>query len=178
MTVELELELEPSPLAGFGVTREELLEAAKPGSGYQGVRDGRICACGHPMTRHAEMEGRPGETIRTCTPTRMACPCKQPKAVVEAADTRPFLRKTRGHGLQHALMAGIAALEEKGKDWRWLDGWPKCELAGWPAAECDAGAGVQPYSFNARGLARPEPEAFTMMLCRAHGLVAIERGLS
>jgi hypothetical protein len=78
-------------------------------------RDGRICLCGHGMSKHTIANG-----IVFCKPSKMDCPCKNARAVLDAEDTRPFLRKTQGAALKHALSRGLAALIASGKDAVWL----------------------------------------------------------
>jgi hypothetical protein len=79
------------------------------------TRDGRICACGHSMTKHTEVGG-----IVMCKPSKMDCPCKKSRPVLDAEDTRPFLRKTQGPGPMHALSRGLAALLTSGKNADWI----------------------------------------------------------
>lgn len=85
-------------------------------------RDRRICACGHPMNRHYEI--MPGRWA--CKPSRMDCRCETARAVLEVQDTRVFLRKTNGPGVEHALSRGMAALHYAGKSAEWIEG-PSCD---------------------------------------------------
>jgi hypothetical protein len=78
-------------------------------------RDGRICACGHPMARHTNLGG-----IVLCKPTRMECPCKNARAVLDSDDVRGFLRKTAGGGPMHALGRGVQASLSKGVKVEWI----------------------------------------------------------
>ena len=160
-------------LPGFGVGLEELLDEEGPGrKTYADVRDGRVCACGHPMTRHQESDLREvgRGIVRSCNPVRMTCPCTDPKPVVTAADTRPFLHKTKGYGRKHALMLGLTALLAKNRAFDWLpgSGWPRCDLKGGGFGQC-SGEGLMPYCFSARKqMVSFEPEALTVMLCPGH----------
>ncbi len=161
-------------LAAFGLTDDELREelpSVKP------TRDGRVCACGHPMSKHQELDlsasGR--GVVHQCTPIRGDCRCLDPKPVAEAQDTRQFVWRTRGHGASHALVIGARASAKKEKRFEWLEGWPRCELAGWrPDEECDLSA-VQPYGFLRNGSLTDDPE-MTVLACRAHGELLIEEG--
>ena len=103
-------------LAQIGMTVEELREAeeelAKVGSKRD--RDSRICVCGHRMSAHTVIGG-----AGFCRPTKMECPCKTPRPVIEAADTRCFNYKTSGSGGLHALARGMLACVERGKSFRW-----------------------------------------------------------
>lgn len=142
-------------LAGFSISREELAEATMELRQNKGaLRDGRICVCGHPMSRHTEWEGRV-----SCTPTRMACPCHDSVAVIDVDDTRPFLRKTKGTGPMHALMQGLSGLIEKDRPWRWVDGFPLCMKCG------VEGVSVLPFAINRFGRASWEPEKRNVLLC-------------
>lgn len=104
-------------LAQIGMTVEELKEAeeelAKVGSKRD--RDSRICVCGHRMSAHTVIGG-----AGFCRPTKMECPCKTPRPVIEAADTRCFNFKTNGSGGLHALARGMLACVERGKSFRWI----------------------------------------------------------
>lgn len=85
-------------------------------------KDRRVCVCGHAMNRHYEiMSGR-----WACKPSRMDCRCETARAVLEVEDTRVFLRKTNGPGIEHALSRGLAALHFAGKTAEWIDG-PTCD---------------------------------------------------
>lgn len=161
-------------LSAFGLTDEELeaeLPSVKP------VRDGRVCACGHPMSKHTETDltasGR--GIVYGCTPIRGDCRCVESKPVAETQDTRQFVWRTRGHGAAHALVVGAKASAKKGKTFEWLDGWPKCELAGWkPEVVCDLTA-IQPYGFLRNGSLTDDPE-MTVLACKAHGELLMEEG--
>ena len=127
-----------SALARFGLTVEEVMTADAALQVRNNVRDQRVCICGHPMARHAptdrhikstDEDGK--ETIFTthtggCQPSKMSCPCAQERVVLTASDIRPFLRKTQGGGRAHALMRGIAALEERGGTVEWMKE-PECD---------------------------------------------------
>ncbi len=108
---------ELDPLAAMGISLEDALAADKKITykTRKGVRDRRICICGHPVARHAEYAG-----ILTCKPTAMRCPCKKVHTVLEADDIRTFLRKTEGSGMMHALTRGIAASVSSGKKVEWI----------------------------------------------------------
>lgn len=102
-------------LAMMGITADdvdeadaELLEKKKHGV------DRQICACGHALARHTVVSG-----VVFCKPARMECPCKRQRPVLEAEDTRMFIRKTDGAGSAHALTRGIRASIEKEKSVAW-----------------------------------------------------------
>lgn len=83
-----------------------------------------ICLCGHGMTRHTEFQG-----MWSCSPTKLHCPCADPRAVAWAQDTRLFKMKTLGAGVQHALMRGLLASESLQRSTFWtID--LKCDKCG------------------------------------------------
>lgn len=166
-------------LHGLGLTAEEEEElfAARE---KRAPRNGEICICGHPMTRHREVDLRVSGRglFWKCTPAKTVCACRHPKAVLEATDTRPFLRRTTGNGPAHALPNGLRGLVDKpGRGYEWLEGWPQCELSGWDEAECEAAeTGVLPYGFTDDGRESARTAPWNFMLCRAHAEVASEKG--
>jgi hypothetical protein len=102
-------------LAALGITAEEAHEADEKLKDRK-PRDPRVCLCGHAINKHTTPAG-----VITCQPSRMYCPCKNIRPVIEVEDTRLFLRKTTGPGVEHALVRGISALAQVGKEARWLD---------------------------------------------------------
>jgi hypothetical protein len=90
-------------------------------------RDSRICICGHAISRHNidEDSGR-----STCSPSQMSCSCLHINPVLEADDTRMFLRKTTGPGKEHALIRGISALIAIDKSCTWIAGSQLCQKCG------------------------------------------------
>lgn len=102
-------------LAAMGMTTEEVSAIDSALRTRPQKRDGRICLCGHGVTKHLVTDG-----IVTCKPSKMDCPCKKVRPVIDAEDTRPFLRRTQGSGPRHALSRGLAALAESGKDANWI----------------------------------------------------------
>lgn len=71
--------------------------------------DRRICACGHAMSRHRYDKY---QNSHKCKPGQYACPCINPRAVIEVPNTRYFMRKSHGSGSKHALAMGYAASKE------------------------------------------------------------------
>lgn len=93
-----------------------------------GGRDGRICACGHPVSRHYESVVT---RDHVCRPTRMECPCRDLLPVLVTSDTRQFLWKTEGAGAgQHALSRGLAAARVKGAVVELLEAGSTCRSCG------------------------------------------------
>lgn len=106
---------EKNALSALGMTAEEVLKVDDSLRTRPQQRDGRICICGHGASKHTIYEG-----IVSCKPSKMDCPCKSLRPVLEADDTRPFLRRTQGAGAMHALSRGLAALISKGKSAEWI----------------------------------------------------------
>lgn len=104
-------------LAQIGMTVEEIKAAQEEleATGSRRDRDNRICACGHRMSAHTVVGG-----AGFCRPTKMECPCKTPRPVIEAADTRCFNYKTNGSGGLHALARGMLACVERSKRFKWI----------------------------------------------------------
>ena len=128
------------------VEKDNLLRQKPP------ERDGRICLCGHPTSRHTIANG-----LVFCKPTRMECPCKKVRAVVESSDVRPFLRKTEGSGPMHALGRGLAAAITKGLDVAWLIE-KKCD-------RCGTEGPVAPVPVTQRGISTSSATGFDALLC-------------
>jgi len=115
-------------------------------------RDGRICVCGHPAARHTQVSG-----LVFCKPTRMECPCKKLRSVIESSDVRPFLRKTEGSGPMHALGRGLAAAITKGLDVVWTIE-KKCD-------RCGAEGPISPVPVTQRGISTNAATGFDALLC-------------
>jgi hypothetical protein len=101
-------------LAAMGISAEEAIEADKSQKDRK-PRDARVCLCGHGMNRHTLPAG-----VVYCKPSQLDCDCKNMRAVIEVEDTRLFLRKTNGPGLEHALVRGMSALANVGKEAKWI----------------------------------------------------------
>ena len=114
----------------------------------------QICVCGHPVSRHTVAHG-----ATYCKPTRMECPCKSVRAVLETSDSRPFLRKTEGSGPFHALSRGIRAAIEKGLKISWMVEM-KCDRCG---EEAD---NLFPTPVTQNGIATQYATGHDALLCR------------
>ena len=136
----------------FDFSEEEAEEQAKLFGSDKFDRDGRICLCGHPMKRHTDTGGR-----SACSPSRLICPCKKSRPVIESSDTRVFLRKTRGSGSGHALAQGILAAKGK-HEIKWLVEM-KCD-------KCEAEGKVSPVAVSQRGTIMDEATGFDALLCQ------------
>jgi hypothetical protein len=85
------------------------------------VSERLICSCGHSKAKH-----RVGDETTTCTPSTYSCPCRHWNAVMKVEDVRPFLWKTLGHGIDHALSRGITSMVKKGMSGEWVEGAHMC----------------------------------------------------
>jgi len=136
----------------FDFTLEEALAADAALISRPAERDGRVCVCGHPVARHTQVSG-----LTFCKPTRMECPCKSVRTVLESDDVRPFLRKTEGAGALHALGRGIAAAVSKGIKVNWVD-----KLV---CDRCKAETKLSPVPVTQRGIAVNHATGFDALLC-------------
>lgn len=103
-------------LAAMGLDLNEVMDVDSVLRARPQKRDGRICICGHGITKHTVFPN--GKVM--CKPSKMECPCKTVRAVIDAEDTRPFLRRTQGGGSEHALTRGLAALAMSEKEAHWI----------------------------------------------------------
>jgi hypothetical protein len=104
-------------LKQLGISLEEAQEAdeaVRSKTRRELDRDISVCLCGHGSARHMVVHG-----AVFCKPSRMECPCKKLRPVLDCDDVRMFLRKTTGGGTLHALTLGILAHAEAGKSVKW-----------------------------------------------------------
>lgn len=95
------------PLEFFGADPEEI----EIGSNRRSNQNREVCICGHPMSHHETIY----EGMDTCQESKMYCPCKYKKAVLEVDDLRAFKFSTEGFGRDHALWKGLKKLRKMGK---------------------------------------------------------------
>ena len=141
-------------LAQMGIDFEEAKEASELMKQKKFSRDSRVCVCGHSMSRHTIVSG-----IVVCKPNRMDCPCKKERAVLEAEDTRLFVRKTHGSGKWHALGAGLVSSVENEKTVKWLIEMV-CDKCG---SETET---LTPVPVTQNGFASEEATGYDALLCR------------
>lgn len=103
-------------------------------------KDDRVCVCGHKMSNHTVSSGG----LVSCTPSRLQCPCKRNHAVIRSDNLRPFMRKTTGPGMLHALVLGITKAIEIGATVEWIETPTRCE-------KCDQLASVKPVCVTKQG---------------------------
>lgn len=140
-------------LAAIGISVSEAIEGDSSLLRSAGSRDKSICVCGHPVSRHTDTHG-----AVYCKPTRMECPCKKVRPVLEAEDLRCFLRKTAGSGSMHALTRGMAASAQKEKKVRWaID--LKCDRCKTEASR------LVPAPVTQTGFATHHPTGYDALLC-------------
>lgn len=142
-------------LEAMGMTAEELLDTLETTRENvpRAHRDPRICLCGHGVQRHTVVNG-----IVYCKPTKMSCPCRKIRPVLEAQDSRLFVRKTLGAGPLHALALGIAAHVAARKSVRWI-----IDLA---CDRCGAtGVPIAPSPVTQRGTTAPDATGYDALLC-------------
>jgi hypothetical protein len=143
-------------LEQLGMDLAEVLEIDDSLRTRPAVRDGRICICGHGVSRHAA-DGR-GNVL--CTPSKMTCPCMKVRPVLDSDDTRPFLRRTQGAGPEHALIRGLARVLASGKKAEWLEV-PTCQMPG-----CGSTTDVLPVPVSERGHPLNEASGFNVFMCK------------
>lgn len=81
-----------------------------------------ICTCGHSKARHyIELP-----TV-LCKPSIMECACSEFAPIILVHDTRNFLHKTEGPGIDHALIKGLTATLQAGKPAEWLPEAMECK---------------------------------------------------
>jgi len=84
-----------------------------------------ICSCGHGKGRHVIEPD-----FVTCNPSKLNCPCGNFVPVLKVQDTRSFLSRTQGSGIDHALIKGLRIAMEKNQETEWIDDHYKCFLCG------------------------------------------------
>jgi len=143
----------------MGFTIEEALEVDEQLRESRKVKDRRICICGHAMGRHLTEYG-----INQCRPSALHCACKHVRPVLEAGDTRYFLRKTEGSASFHALGRGLAIAISKGIEVKWL-----IELA---CDRCKAtNQKLIPVATTQTGVAVDRDTGFNSLLCESCRLI-------
>lgn len=112
----------------LGITEEEAATLVK-NKKARGRRDSRICLCGHGGGAHYVVgEGEPSGDIANyekgkvaCQAGRVPCLCNYFYWVLTAGDVRPFIQKTEGPGVEHALTRGVASAVQKKIEVSWRD---------------------------------------------------------
>jgi hypothetical protein len=136
----------------FNVTEEEAVAALEETSRNPHRRDGGICICGHPRSKHLV-----GALGTSCVPAKQYCPCKKVRVVLESSDTRHFLFKTEGGAANHALMKGLTKAVKSGAEVEWL-GEDVCD-------RCGKEAKVDVVPVSQRGVTMNEATGYDVLLC-------------
>ena len=144
-------------LEALGISVEDMENAEKEleSKGLRRYRytDNRVCACGHGVTKHTVTNG-----VVYCKPSRMECPCRKMRPVLEAEDTRRFIYRTNGSGPMHALTRGIMSCIESDKAVTWI-----VDLA---CDRCGEKTGnVVPVPVTQNGRASSDATGFDALLC-------------
>jgi hypothetical protein len=146
---------EKNALEMMGISIEEALEVDKQltDKHKSKKKDSRICICGHAVVKHTVYGG-----VVACKPSALTCPCKKVRSVLEAEDTRYFLRKTAGSGAMHALSRGIINSIKTHKSVTWII-----------PLECDrcgrSENNVVPVPVTQSGYATDEATGYDALLC-------------
>ena len=149
---------EINPLERFrNLTENEIDEVIRTSAESAKSRDGRICACGHPISRHTEFAG-----LVSCKPARLECKCKKVRAVLDVPNTRYFMRKTIGNGKSHALLLGLRSAQVAEPDSMENVEWLIPDICDKCGAE---GKGAEPVNVTKSGIVIDEPEGYDAFLC-------------
>ena len=144
--------------SNFAVSPEEAEAALVATDRSYQARDGRICSCGHPVSKHSTISST-GET--SCKPGLLLCKCEYLYPVIEVPNTRYFMRKSLGNGADHALMLGIAAANK-------ANPFPEVEMVFLIEGRCQfcqKEAKVAPAHSTKSKIIMHEPTTHNVMLC-------------
>lgn len=147
-------------LSGMGLRDEDLEETRETmrRASRRSERDGRVCLCGHPMRRHHNTYG-----LQTCEPSRMRCECARALAVLEVSDTRPWIAKTEGPGVLHALLKGfVAAQSAASRSGKEITAEWVVEVS---CHGCGSSEDVVPASVDAAGMISDKSEKLNVLAC-------------
>lgn len=105
----------------FAFDEQEAADALEQTIAASNERDGRICSCGHPVSKHHIIKA---SAEVSCRPGLLRCKCEKLNPVIDVPNTRFFMRKSLGNGPLHALSLGIAAIVKSNPDYlermKWL----------------------------------------------------------
>lgn len=142
-------------LREMGLDPNQAIETDKELSSKQ-RGDRRICLCGHSVGRHTEINGR-----TSCQVGKQFCPCKRVQPVLLTNDTRSFIRKTEGSGLNHALTRGLAGAIEKNLDIEWLEDERYCHRC----QNNQDGLRLTPMSVSSNGIPQNLATGYDALFC-------------
>lgn len=150
-----------NPLDIFGFEAEDIEDVLKESELKEIIRrDKRVCACGHPIKKHEDLEG----VGWICKPGRHLCKCSIPRAVIAVWDTRYFMRKSVGNGGRHALALGIKACMNADPTKNNLIEW----LVPNTCQQCDTeNVKLYPVSMTDQGVIMQESAYISKLLCES-----------
>jgi len=137
------------PLEFFGANAEEIDIGPERKKGVSR----EVCVCGHPMAHHESVY----EGLDSCQESKMFCPCRFKKAVVEVEDLRAFKFSSEGYGRDHALWKGLKKLRAMGKGATAL-----VDSICW---KCFEKRPIEPVSITPGNLVSKQPQARNVMVC-------------
>lgn len=150
-------------MSRLAFTQEEAVDALEETTLAASERDGRICACGHPVSKHNVIQA---SLEVSCRPGLLNCPCEKLHPVIDVPNTRFFMRKTLGNGPRHALILGIAASIKANPDYLEKMEW----LIDSTCEKCKrTDALLSPVNVTRSGITMNEPTTHNAMLCEQCG---------
>lgn len=138
-----------SPLELFGAKAEDIDVGPERKRGVSR----EICVCGHPMAHHETVY----EGLDSCQESKMFCPCRHKKAVLEAEDLRAFKFSSEGYGRDHALWKGLKKLRNMGKG--------AVALVDSRCWKCFEERPIEPVSLTPENRVSRQPQARNVMVC-------------
>lgn len=140
-------------LASMGISFEEAKQISETLKTTR-LKDDRVCVCGHKMSNHSKTS----TGLVSCVPSRLQCPCNRMHPVLRSDNLRPFMRKTTGHGVLHALVLGLTKAIEIGATVEWIENPTRCE-------KCKEEASVKPVCVTKQGYKTTESVGWDSLLC-------------
>lgn len=137
------------PLEFFGANADEIDLGPDRKKGVSR----EVCVCGHPIAHHESVY----EGLDSCQESKMFCPCRHKKAVLEVEDLRAFKFSSEGYGRDHALWKGLKKLRKMGKGATTL-----VDSICW---KCLEERPIEPVSLTPENRVSRHPEARNVMVC-------------
>ena len=137
------------PLEFFGANAEDIDIGPERKRGVSR----EVCVCGHPMAHHESVY----EGLDSCQESKMFCPCRFKKAVLEVEDLRAFKFSSEGYGRDHALWKGLKKLRTMGKG--------ATALVDSTCWKCLEKRPIEPVSITPGNLVSRQPQARNVMVC-------------
>jgi hypothetical protein len=137
---------------GFAFSEEDA-EKAMVEVKKMGRFDRRVCACGHSLGRHQRVDGGV-----VCSFGKQSCPFQTIRPVLEASNTKTFMRKTMGTGPLHALGSGAFNAMKNSETVEWIVDL-QCDY-------CSLLGPIIPCAVNDNGKIVDEATGIDVLLCR------------